>query len=69
MDKDKNQELSKIVVNLIRTHYESQTSSSDCDFLEASREAASFFEKSGNFQIAPYIRVLNGDDRSVFIPM
>lgn len=60
-----NDKLKRIVISLIRAHYESDSKS----FKDASEEAARHFDERGLSQLSSYIRVLDGDDKNVWVPM
>ena len=61
----KSDRLRKVVVSLIRAHYET----GEDDFLRVAMEVAGYFDEIGEYQLATYVRVLAGKDNNVFVPM
>lgn len=65
----KSKQLAKYVVSLIRAHYEPDNPDGKDEFRDLTRDIARYFDFTGDGQISSYIRVLNGDDKNVWVPM
>ena len=65
--------LTTFVISLIRAHYEPSTVVVDGreidKFKYTTRQVSEYFEKIDNVQLYSYVRVLNGDDKNVWVPM
>lgn len=66
-------DLKKFIISLIRAHYEPDERVIEKydvdDFKYTADKVARWFEEHGDSELAGYVRVLDGDDKNVFIPM